>query len=140
MRINDKSLFPYRGKYGSRPPLNFGRTKCHMQSPNGPRVLITDAYDGLIGPVWIAIPEPRFSNPGTLPVTPYEIGMNLQARYVMLQAAPGQFNLIAAYAREHMSPTSAMQASIDGSFASKTAALGLLRSSKRETTPMVPAS
>lgn len=113
MHINNKSLFPYRGKYGSRPPLNFGRTKCHVQSPNGPRILITDAYDGLIGHVWIAIPEPRFSNPDTLPVTPYEICMNLQARYVVRQAAPGQFNLIAAYAREHMSPTSAMQASID---------------------------
>ena len=61
MRIDNKSLFPYRGKYGSRPPLNFGRTKTHIQSPIGTSILLTDAYDGLIGPVWIAIPDPTFS-------------------------------------------------------------------------------
>ena len=73
MRINNKSLFPYRGKYGSRPPLNFGRTKTHIQSPIGTSILLTDAYDGLIGPVWIAIPDPTFSDPDTMPVPPYLI-------------------------------------------------------------------
>lgn len=62
-QVNSKSLFTYRGKYGSRPPLNFGRTKTHMQSPTGTSILLIDAYDGLIGPVWVAIPDPTFSTP-----------------------------------------------------------------------------
>ena len=72
MRIDNKSIFPYRGKYGSRPPLNFGRTKTHIQSPIGTSILLTDAYDGLIGPVWIAIPDPVFSDPETMPVPPLQ--------------------------------------------------------------------
>lgn len=112
MRIDNKSLFPHRGKYGSRPPLNFGRTKTHIQSPIGTSILLTDAYDGLIGPVWIAIPDPTFSDPGTMPVPPYLIARALHAR----QAISDSINLplqIAAFARTHMSPVSAMQASID---------------------------
>ena len=85
MRINDKSLFPYRGKYGSRPPLNFGRTKTHMQGVTGTSILLTDAYDGLIGPVWIAIPDPSFSDPDTMPVPPYKIAVDLHAREVINQ-------------------------------------------------------
>lgn len=112
MRINNKSIFPYRGKYGSRPPLNFGRTKTHMQSPTGTSILLTDAYDGLIGPVWIAIPDPTFSDPDTMPVPPYKIAVDLHAREVINQTVTPQVEIV-AYARTHMSPTSAMQASID---------------------------
>jgi hypothetical protein len=113
MRIDNKSLFPYRGKYGSCPPLNFGRTKTHMQSVTGTSILLTDAYDGLIGPVWIAIPDPAFSDPDTMPVPPYLIARALHAYEVVTQAATKGRDEIVAYARTHMSPTSAMQASID---------------------------
>ena len=112
MRIDNKSLFPYRGKYGSRPPLNFGRTKTHMQSPTGTSILLTDAYDGLIGPVWIAIPDPTFSDPDTMPVPPYLIAKALHAREVVTQTTSTPLEIV-AYARAHMSPASAMQASID---------------------------
>lgn len=112
MRINDKSLFPYRGKYGSRPPLNFGRTKTHMQNNTGTSILLTDAYDGLIGSVWIAIPDPAFSDPDTMPVLPYKIAMDLRAREVVTQMTNTPLEIV-AYARAHISPASAMMASID---------------------------
>lgn len=112
MHVNSKSLFPYRGKYGSRPPLTFGRTKCHMQNFLGDRILLTDAYDGFVGPVWIAIPEPAFSDPDTLPATPGKICLDLHAREVIASTGPSMVEIV-AYAREHMSPPSAMQASID---------------------------
>lgn len=112
MRINDKSLFPYRGKYGSRPPLNFGRTKTHMQSVTGTSIFLTDAYDGLIGPVWVAIPEPTFSDPDTMPILPYKIAMDLRVREVVTQMTSTPLEIV-AYARAHISPASAMMASID---------------------------
>lgn len=112
MHINNKSLFPHRGKYGSRPPLNFGRTKTHMQGVTGTSILLTDAYDGLIGPVWIAIPDPSFSDPDTMPVPPYLIARALQAREVVTQLTDTPLEIV-GYARTHMSPASAMQASID---------------------------
>lgn len=112
MRINDKSLFPYRGKYGSRPPLNFGRTKTHMQGVTGTSILLTDAYDGLIGSVWITIPDPTFSDPDTMPVLPYKIAMDLRAREVVTQMTNTPLEIV-AYARAHISPASAMMASID---------------------------
>lgn len=112
MHINNKSLFPYRGKYGSRPPLNFGRTKTHMQGVTGTSILLTDAYDGLIGPVWIAIPDPTFSDPDTMPIPPYLIARALRAREVVTQLSDTPLEVV-AYARSHMSPASAMQASID---------------------------
>ena len=63
MYVNSKSLFPYRGKYGSRPPLTFGRTKCHMQNFLGDRILLTDAYDGFVGPSGSPFPSPRSATP-----------------------------------------------------------------------------
>lgn len=138
MRINDKSLFLYRGKYGSRPPLNFGRTKTHMQSSIGTSILLTDAYDGLIGPVWIAIPDPAFSDPETMPVPPYKIAVNLRAREVINQTVTPQVEIV-AYARTHMSPASAMQASIDAIVHFPGGGAGLAEVAKHETIPTAQA-
>ena len=137
MRINDKSLFPYRGKYGSRPPLNFGRTKTHMQGVTGTSVLLTDAYDGLIGPVWIAIPDPTFSSPDTMPVPPYKIAVDLHAREVINQTVTPQVEIV-AYARTHMSPTSAMQASIDAIVHFPGGGAGLAKVAKTRDNPNGP--
>ena len=137
MHINNKSLFPYRGKYGSRPPITFGRTKTHMQSSTGTSILLTDAYDGLIGPVWIAIPDPTFSDPDTMPVPPYLIARALHAREVVAQSTSTMLEIV-AYACTHMSPASAMQASIDDIVLSPNGDVGLAEVVKTRDNPNGP--